>query len=82
MMEGDSYIIFMRKKECPEEPYYTIEIDPDGEVIQAYGKYDKKPDWEIVEPAIQEYSEKVRERKCQKAFYKTRNSATVAAQTA
>ncbi len=83
MMEGDSYIIFMRKKECPEEPYYTIEIDPDGEVIQAYGKYDKKPDWEIVEPAIQEYSEKVRERTCQKAFYKkTGNSATAVAQTA
>lgn len=83
MIDGDSYIIFMRKKERREEPYYTIEIDPNGKVLQAYGKYDKKPDWEMVEPAIQQYSEKVRERTCQKAFYKkTGNSATAVAQTA
>ena len=83
MVDGDSYIIFMRKKEQPEKPYYTIEISPQGVIRQAYGKYDKKPDWETVEPAIKEYSEKVREQTCQRASYrKTERNATAVAQTA
>ena len=83
MMDGASYIIFMRKKEQPEKPYYTIEISPDGEIRQAYGKYNNKPDWETVEPILQQYSKKVREQACQKASYrKTEKNATVVAQTA
>ena len=82
-MDGASYIIFMRKKEQPEKPYYTIEISPDGEIRQAYGKYNNKPDWETVEPILQQYSKKVREQACQKASYrKTEKNATVVAQTA
>lgn len=83
MVEGDSYIIFMRKKEQPEEPYYTLEVSPDGEIRQAYGKYDKKPDWETAGPAIQQYSEKVRGQACQKASCrKTETNATAVGQTA
>lgn len=66
MLAEDSYIVFLRKKEQPDKPYYTVEIKPDGKILQAYGKYNKKPDWETVGPILDEYSEKVRQEGCQK----------------
>lgn len=42
MIRGESYILFLRKKESPEEPYYTVEIDPDYEILQRHGKYNKE----------------------------------------
>lgn len=83
MLEGRSYIIFMRKKESPDESYYTIEISPEGRILQTYGKYNQKPDWDTVGPVITQYTEKVRERLCQKASCrKTGHAVTGAAQTA
>ena len=52
MNRGESYILFLRKKEDPETPYYTLEVDYDGNVKQSYGAYDRKPDWEQVEPVL------------------------------
>ncbi len=47
---GVAFILFMRKKEAPMEPYYTLEIDPkDNRIKQYYGKNDKKPDKEAVD---------------------------------
>lgn len=53
---GTTYILFMRKAENPDKPYYTIEIDPkDNHIIQYYGKNDKKPDKEVVDEFLDEW---------------------------
>ncbi len=83
MMDEISYIIFMRKKESPEEPCYTIEISPEGKILQAYGKYDKEPGSDTDRQIIKQYAMKVRERLCQEASCrKTGHTVTGAAQTA
>ena len=35
---GDCAILFIRKSEAPEEPYYTLEINKDGKVVQCRGQ--------------------------------------------
>lgn len=42
MIKGESFILFLRKTENPDEPFYTIEITPDYEIIQRHGKYNKE----------------------------------------
>lgn len=41
--DGKSYILFLRRKDNPEQQYITVEIQ-DLRIIQWYGAYDKKPD--------------------------------------
>ena len=42
MVSGETCILFIRKKEEPEESYYTVEVR-EREVIQVRGKYNKDP---------------------------------------
>ncbi len=45
MAEGRSWILFLRKKEAPDRPYYTIEVDMQrDEIIQWYSAFDRRPD--------------------------------------
>ena len=47
-------------------PYYTIEIRG-NEVLQWYGKFDKKPDKEKIEKWLEEYKRHLEEKKVGKA---------------
>lgn len=42
MIRGESYILFLRKKDHPEKPFYTVEITPKYEILQRHGKYNKE----------------------------------------
>ncbi len=42
MEQGTAYILFLRKKEDPDTPFYTIEITPEFKIIQRHGKYNKE----------------------------------------
>lgn len=42
MERGTVYILFLRKKEDPDTPFYTIEITPEFKIIQRHGKYNKE----------------------------------------
>lgn len=42
MEKGRTYILFLRRKEEPDTPFYTIEITPDYDIIQRHGKYNKQ----------------------------------------
>lgn len=53
---GISTILFLRRKESPEEPYITIEIDG-TRICQWYGAYDRKPDKEIIEKWLEDYKQ-------------------------
>ena len=53
--EGIDIILFIRKKKKQEEPYITVEIDPEGHIIQWYGKCDTKPDEKKINKWLNEY---------------------------
>ena len=57
---GASAILMLRFKEEPEIPYITVEISPEGRVIQWYGKFDRKPDREAVQKWLDAYALRVR----------------------
>ncbi len=42
MEKEKSYILFLRRKSKPDEPYYTVEITPEFEILQRHGKYNKE----------------------------------------
>ena len=64
--EGQSYILFLRRKEEPDKPYYTVEIAGD-EIKQWYGYNDKKPEQEIIGPWLDAYVERLKNRSMRKA---------------
>lgn len=63
--KGETSILFLRKKDEPDSPYYTIEIRK-NEIVQWYGAYDKKPDEETIRKWLNDYTEHLK-RKHRKA---------------
>ena len=64
--EGETYILMLRQKKEPEIPYITIEIDKsNGEIIQWYGAYDKKPDEERIEEVLEKWAQTVQRREAE-----------------
>ena len=55
MNRRETVILFLRRKKAKGEPYYTVEIR-NGEIKQAYGKGDKKPDWEAVKEFLDAFA--------------------------
>lgn len=52
--DGESAILFLRKKATPDVPYITIEINKE-KVLQWYGEHDRKPDEEYMDSFIKEW---------------------------
>lgn len=66
MAAGTSWILFLRRKEHPEEPYYTIEIDVKNDgILQWYSEYDRKPDKGKIEKVLKKFKESVRRKRTQ-----------------
>lgn len=65
------FILFLRKKEKPEKPYYTLEVTWDGEIKQFYAAYDRQPDKEKIEAILAEFTKEVqhREQELQKKMH-------------
>lgn len=63
--KGKSYILLMRKKESPEMPFITIEIEGD-EIHQWYEAYDKKYTKETTQPYLDKYVEYLKTKKSKK----------------
>lgn len=61
MATEESWIVFLRKKESPKKSFYTIEIDRD-KVKQAYSAYNRKEEWDKVEPVINKWHREVKKR--------------------
>lgn len=78
MHNRKSFILFLRKKEDAQTPYYTIQATWDGKVMQAYSKYNRKPDWEIVNKALNAWKREIKKRfakECEKVTQKEENIA-------
>lgn len=58
----ETYICFLRKKEAPQTPYYTIEIEPGGTIRQHRGYLDEEPNIDEVKPFLKEYQRELRKR--------------------
>ena len=58
---GKSIILFLRKKEQPDVPYITIEIQG-TKVLQWYGIHDTKPEREQMQQYIEAYTETLKRR--------------------
>lgn len=68
MATGTSWILFLRRKEHPEEAYYTIEISmKNDEILQSYSEYDRKPDWGKIEKVLKKFKESVKRKRAQEA---------------
>lgn len=53
MAEGRSWILFLRKKEDLEKPYYTVEVKMDDDkIIQFYSEFDRQPDKEKIKAVL------------------------------
>lgn len=60
--QEETYICFLRKEEEPDQPYYTIEVEPGGTIRQHRGMYDEEPEIEKIRPFLREWQQVVRRR--------------------
>lgn len=69
MARGETWIVFLRRKENIDEPYYTLEIDmKNDKILQWHSEYGRKPDGKEVSKLLEEYKKDVsRKRDKQKA---------------
>lgn len=57
MAEGKSWILFLRKAEDVEKPYYTLEIDlKDDRILQWYSAFDRQPDEKEIRKELAKYA--------------------------
>lgn len=80
ILQGTSYILFLRHKKTPDEAYYTLEVTPKGKVVQAFGIRDTKPDWEQIKPIVEQVGKEVEKR--WKASCRGKEAATYVAPVA
>ena len=62
MAKRETFILFLRRADAQETPYYTLEVEYDGKIRQSYGAYDRKPDWPVVEPVLKSFTRQIRKR--------------------
>lgn len=64
MATGESWILFLRKKEEIETPYYTIEINMrDDRILQWYSAFDRKPDAKEIEKVLETFKRNVKKKR-------------------
>lgn len=57
--DGESAILFLRKKDEPDKQYITLEIR-ENRISQWYGAYDKKPDKEKIDKWLDDWMKAIR----------------------
>ena len=58
--KGESYILFLRKASEPTKPYYTLEVKPDGTILQRQSKFNRQPDTKTVDAILSEWKKAVK----------------------
>ena len=62
ILQHETYVFFLRKKEEPEKPFYTLEVEPGGTIRQHRGMCDLEPGIEEIKPFLREWQKKIRRR--------------------
>lgn len=67
MNEDKGFILFLRKKEDLDKPYYTIELSPDWDIKQRNAAFNRKPDINNIDAVLKKWikSKKPRKKKVQ-----------------
>ena len=60
IVSRETYICFLRQKASPEEPFYTIEVEPGGTIRQHRGAYDEEPGIEEIKPFLREWQKHIK----------------------
>ena len=64
MVNGTTYILFLRKKAIPNRPYYTLEVKYNGDVIQKRSMYNRQPNIEKINEVLEVWQKEIKKR-CQ-----------------
>ena len=62
-----SYIMFLRRAGDPQHPYYTLEVEPDGKVIQKRSEYNRQPDLQEINAFLGEWQKVLKDRRSQES---------------
>ena len=63
MAAGESWILFLRKKENLEKAYYTVEISmKDDRILQYYSEFDRQPDKTAISKVLEKFKQSVKRR--------------------
>lgn len=64
MARGESWIVFLRKKENLQKAYYTIEVNlSDNKILQYYSEFDRQPDKKEIDKLLTEYKNHLKKTK-------------------
>lgn len=64
MAAGETWILFLRRKDSLEDPYYTIEIDMKTDaILQWYSEYDRKPDRGKIQKVLERFKKSLNKEK-------------------
>lgn len=64
MARGDSWILFLRKKEDLEKAYYTVEIDmKEDRILQYYSEFDRQPEKEEISKVLDKFKKSIKRKK-------------------
>lgn len=55
MNEDKGFILFLRKLDDLDKPYYTIELSPDWDIRQRYAAYDRQPDIKHIDSVLKKW---------------------------
>lgn len=63
MAAGESWILFLRKKEDLEKAYYTVEISmKDDRILQYYSEFDRQPNKTTISKVLEKFKQSVKRR--------------------
>ena len=63
MAAGESWILFLRKKENLEKAYYTVEISmKDDRILQYYSEFDRQPNKTTISKVLEKFEQSVKRR--------------------
>ena len=60
--QHETYICFLRKTEAPDEPFYTLEVEPCGTIRQHRGFLDEEPEIETIKPFLRLWQKEIKKR--------------------
>ncbi len=63
MAAGDSWILFLRKKENLEKPYYTVEIDmKEDQILQYRSEFNRQPNKATISKVLDEFKRSIKQK--------------------
>ena len=62
MHERTTFILFLRHRQEPDIPWYTLEVTWDGRIVQRYGAFDRLPEVEKVDQILKKWQKEIQNR--------------------